>query len=491
MLTRTNLTHFFAITALLFILLINTPLLISIFNEWNSNGPYSHGLLGIVVVAYVFYLLSRHWVVKALSVTHYLMALFCLLASYSVLLIAQFSSIQQLQQLALFSLSVSLLFCFYGWTTLKHFFMPLFMLLLILPVWNVAQFPLREVSTFIGKWGPELIGIGVEREGYRLTTTGGMFDVEPACSGLGFFLVAALFAFCVGFFNKLSIKKALTFLLISLAFSLVANWIRITIIIVVGTYTEMNHFIVKDHLTFGWIVFAMCLLPLIYIAREYFDNNQKQEPNIKPETTSTLNKLQALTTILVLVVFISLSYWVPSRYDENYALPVPKLENYQLVSAGKAYSPNWNPYSQGATQERFFYYLKNEHAVQVYVADYVKQQQANEMIYVDNYLFDKQFWHKSSERKLLLNNSTILPNVNLVIVQKMQGRYRMIASWYAINNTLTSDKKRAKLAEVQATIQGKPGATLIAVALDYNEQDQLLAETQLSDFIHSYINPSL
>ena len=268
--------HFLFIASLILLSTVNVSVLLSIFDEWNSDGPYSHGFLGIIVVCYVFYLQRKNLSATTLSKQQYGFGLCCLVASLLIALVAQLSSIQQLQQLAFFSSMLSLIFCFYGWSVVKSFFVPLLMLLLILPVWNVLQFPLRELSTQAGQWGPELIGIAVDREHFRLSTAGGMFDVEPACSGLGFFMVSALLAFCVGYFNKLSTKKTLWFLFICLAIAIIANWLRIIIIIVVGTYTEMNHFIVHDHLTFGWIVFAICLLPLIYIARTYFDDSQKE-----------------------------------------------------------------------------------------------------------------------------------------------------------------------------------------------------------------------
>ena len=503
--------HFLFIASLILLSTVNVSVLLSIFDEWNSDGPYSHGFLGIIVVCYVFYLQRKNLSATTLSKQQYGFGLCCLVASLLIALVAQLSSIQQLQQLAFFSSMLSLIFCFYGWSVVKSFFVPLLMLLLILPVWNILQFPLRELSTQAGQWGPELIGIAVDREHFRLSTAGGMFDVEPACSGLGFFMVSALLAFCVGYFNKLSTKKTLWFLFICLAIAIIANWLRIIIIIVVGTYTEMNHFIVHDHLTFGWIVFAICLLPLIYIARTYFDDSQKESnqsnvnqtnanQNNANQSNETLdaaspqikqvNKFQIITTLSILVLFVGASYWIPSRYDENYALTIPNVKDYKMVSSDKTYSPNWKPYSQGATQERFFYYTKEALGFQVYLADYIKQEQASEMIYVENYLFDKQFWDRVEDKKLTLIKSENLQETNFLLLKKSYHRYRMIASWYVINGALTSDKKIAKLAEVKSALQGQPGATLVAVSLDFDGKDVAAAKIELSKFIYAYLHPS-
>ncbi|WP_413694338.1 exosortase C-terminal domain/associated protein EpsI [Psychromonas sp. KJ10-2] len=211
---------------------------------------------------------------------------------------------------------------------------------------------------------------------------------------------------------------------------------------------------------------------------------------MQPETSdeSSLNKKQASITLIVLITFVVASYWIPSRYDENYAFVEPSLDNYQLVSRDKPYSPSWKPYSQGATQERFSYYIDKSLGFQVYLADYYKQEQASEMIFVENYLFDEDFWTEIAEKKLAVPDSSSLSQANLVVLKRSAHRYRLVASWYVINETVTSDKKMAKLAEVKAALIGKPGATLVAVSFDFDGENQAMAEQQLSEFIDTYLN---
>jgi EpsI family protein len=482
--------HLLFVASFTLFLCANLSSLLAIFDEWNSDGPYSHGFLGILVVGYVFWVKRKSIVTSDIPPLSFIISLVGLLGSLSVHFVALLSSIQQLQQLALYFIILFLFSAFYGFKTLKAVALPFIMLFLIFPVWNILQFPLRELSTAAGQWGPELMGISVGRDGYRLSTPGGLFDVEPACSGLGFFMVSALLAFFVSFFNKLSTKKTFVFLLICLAVAVLANWLRVIIIIVVGTYTEMNHFIVHDHLTFGWIVFALCLLPLIYIARNYFDDSaiDKVQTDTAPKNKITAVSTAQVTTIFsVMIAFIVAAYWIPSRFNENYALTAPSLNNYVMSSDSKSYSPNWKPYSQGASQERFFYYTQEALGFQVYLADYVKQEQASEMIYVENYVFDKEFWHLLEDGKLSLDGNQGLKEADLVLVQKTATRYRFIASWYVINGTLTSDKKYAKLLEVKATLAGQPGATLVAIAFDFDGQDKAGAQQHLSEFINSYL----
>lgn len=471
-----------SLLGLLVILLVNTSVLVTIFDEWNSNGPYSHGFLGFAVVLYVLWL-KRDIFNDAQHAPSFIASLLLVMSCLG-LLINHLASIQQLQQLMLFAVMVFYIASIYGFSMLKKLFFPLTMLALILPVWNVFQMPLRELSTIAGDLGPRLVGIDVLRDDYRLSTYGGLFDVEPACSGLGFFLVSALFAVCVSFFNNLGIKKGLQFLLICLCFAIFANWMRIIIIIVVGSYTHMQHFIVQDHLTFGWAVFAVFLMPLIYISRFYFEDEVQRDSADEASTVTAVNKIQLLTTYSILTIFTLALFWIPSRFDENYQFQLPVLDEYNLVSADKLFSPNWSPLSHGVSAESFNFFIKDEVAVQVYLANYIKQSQAHEMIYVENSLYDKKHWSVTEQGKLCLENN----QVNLLTLSRGQDRSRLIVYWYLVNGKHTENKKRAKLEEVKSAIVGTPGATLIAFAIDYRKQGEAIAHQQMQTFTQTFFN---
>lgn len=482
MLKRFGVVNVAALFGLILILLVNSAVLVGIFDEWNSNGPYSHGFLGFAVMLYVLWL-KRGCFTEAKHAPS-IVASFLLFMSCLGLLINHLASIQQFQQLMLFAVIVFYIASIYGFAMLKKLFFPLVMLALILPVWNVFQTPLRELSTIAGDLGPRLIGIDVVRDDYRLLTFGGMFDVEPACSGLGFFLVSALFAVCVSFFNHLGFKKGLQFLLICLCFAVVANWMRIIIIIVVGSYTHMQHFIVQDHLTFGWVVFAVFLVPLIYLSRFYFEDEVQQDSGDEAPSVTALNNIQLLTTYAILTVFTVALFWVPSRFDENYQFQLPILSTYNLVSADKPSSPNWAPLSHGVSSESFNFFVKGEEGIQVYLANYIKQSQAHEMIYVENSLYDEKRWLITEQQSLQLEHD----QVNLLTLSRGPYRSRLIAYWYLVNGKHTANKKIAKLEEVKSAFIGKPGATLIAFAIDYRSSGTAQAHQQMQRFTQTFFD---
>lgn len=489
-----RLLGFFALMCIISMLLINYKVLLTITAEWGSNGAYSHGYLGFMLVCYALWL--KRTALSGLIFKPSLFAFCGLFISCSLLLFSNLASIQQLQQASLFLVLLFIIATLGGAKVIKELALPLLMLALILPIWNLLQLPLRDISTIVSWWGANLLGSEVIRSGYQLATPGGIFSVEPACSGLGFFLVAALLAVWVAFSNRLSWIASAQFLVIALSFAIVANWIRIITIVVVGDRSNMQHVIVQDHLSFGWYVFSACLVPLIVVARRYYSNNSntlmsdhtavdsnRDIPGYKPFQ----QYFYVAAVGLIVILFGLTNYILPSRYQAEYKLDSPLLAEYRHITSNKPMSPNWQPLSHGSSHESFSYYSKNNINFQLYLANYTRQSQGLEMIYVDNRLFDPSRWYLDSQSKLLIAGSEILPQIQLLKLNRNQQRQRLIGFWYVINGQVTADKYMAKLLEINATIQGRPGATLIAIALDYNHAEHAKAQFELSQFAQAVI----
>lgn len=68
---------------------------------------------------------------------------------------------------------------------------------------------------------------------------------------------------------------AMATIFIAAALGLLANWLRIYILVLIGYHTEMQSSLMNDHETFGWVVFAFILIPAIYFS-----------PMLKPQSTA-------------------------------------------------------------------------------------------------------------------------------------------------------------------------------------------------------------
>jgi len=416
----------------------NYTAMIELFNEWYDPGPYNHGLLGFALTLYIFWTKKDFF----MSIRPNLLGVILLLIVNIILLIANLANIGQLQILSLSLGIVSLLISIYGFSVIKIFIKPWMMLLLTLPIWNLLQLPLQDLSTWASFYAVQIFDLDIIREGHDLITPGGVFIVEPACSGLGFFLTSALYAIFVSQVNNLSRKSTCIYFLLAISFSIVANWFRIIIIVIVGAKTHMQHFIVQDHLTFGWFVFMACFIPIIIIGHRYFN---EQEAPTKP--TLTNNKKAAIwlpiTSSVIILAFAIGTLTVSLSFDKKYQLILPQIPTYTHINTNNVTNYSWFPTSNGASSEIFSYF---------------------------SFKYSSKF-----------------ENLNLVTLEKNNHRSRLIAYWYLVDGQYVSSKKTAKLLEVKAALKGQPGATLIAVAFDFKNENKDQAVTDISNFVEAFI----
>jgi exosortase/archaeosortase family protein len=61
-------------------------------------------------------------------------------------------------------------------------------------------------------------------------------------------------------------RRRLLLFAVAVVVGMVANWIRVYVIIVAGYVTDMQHYLVQvDHLAFGWAVFSVAFLPVLWL----------------------------------------------------------------------------------------------------------------------------------------------------------------------------------------------------------------------------------
>ncbi|AGH80213.1 transmembrane protein EpsH [Psychromonas sp. CNPT3] len=471
---------------LLIIATTHPQVILEISAEWWSNGPYSHGLLGFVLCAFCFWQ-KRHEMPKYQP--HYLGILGVVLST-GILLLADLSHLGQLQVLSFLLIFMALLCSVYGYPVLRILFIPLTILALTLPIWNILQIPLRELSTSISFFFIKLYGISVWRENYHILTPAGTFLVEQACSGLGFILASAIYALFIVHIKHISLRKGLYLFGFAIAIALLANWIRIISIIIIGSQTQMQHFVVQDHLTFGWLVFAVCFLITIYVASYCFDFPDKViKPTTKIDTVAFKISCHYLLSISILLIFMSvLPHLIQARFDKDYRFKLPTFEHYKILGSQYKQSPNWAPNYIGASSTEFMFLMQNETLIQIYVANYRQQTQGKELIFIGNRLFTHKNWSIWKTEKLAISGT--LKNVNLLTLRKNKNRIRFIAFFYVINGHFMSSKNNVKIATILAALKGQPGSSLIAISVDSPLKDNAKAKKILTDLISEILTPT-
>ncbi len=457
---------------------------LAIAREWRG-GTYSHGFLALLISGY-FIWQSRTDLYQIKQPTSWWMLLVITGAGF-IWWLASLANVQLVQMFSLILLVSSAIFYLYGWGTLWKLRVPLLSLILVLPVWNFLQIPLQEISSSVTFIGLDLLGIPVLREGFRFTVPGGQFLIEEACSGLGFFLSSCLLGLLYIHINNVQGPRAVFFLLFAVALSLVSNWIRILTIMVVGNYTQMEHIIVQDHLTFGWILYSVMLIPF-FLVGHFFSNQQLKPVTSPPERISNLPETKPSTsrTRVLIALILALLLFPIVKLTEPHSTARPSDPDWiQNEFASIPYvSPShpflkWEPDFKGADYQSIRQSKIGNKDILSLVVRYDKQEQGRELIYVRNRLYSPEKWLQLGKQTIQTNHDGRTASHILLTLEGRSGRKRTILYWYLIGNQITSSPLLAKLYEVKGIITGNTTAYLFAIAADMNQKEKDLDLTEI------------
>lgn len=140
------------------------------------------------------------------------------------------------------------------------------LLIFTIPIWSELSDLLVKISSVIVGQAVKMSQITVLLDGNSLFLPSGTIYIADGCSGIRYLIIALLMAYIVILLNQYKVGVAVATILIATALGLLANWLRIYLLVLIGYHTEMQSSLMRDHETFGWIVFACILIPAIYFS---------------------------------------------------------------------------------------------------------------------------------------------------------------------------------------------------------------------------------
>ena len=145
--------------------------------------------------------------IKAIAEDEHLLAFLTTLGFGGLWLVAGLGNVLVVQQICVIGLLNAVAFAIYGPRVYVVLAFPRLTIFLVTPMWNVLENPLRDLSTVVTHVVLEMLSMPVLLEGYEVTVPGGRFVIEPACSGLGFFLCSGLIGADFAEFNRLGLRQ--------------------------------------------------------------------------------------------------------------------------------------------------------------------------------------------------------------------------------------------------------------------------------------------
>lgn len=287
------------------------------------------------------------------------------------------AGIQALQVLMLPALIWSAVFAAFGAAVARLVAVPIAYLYFAMPAWNLLNVPLQELTVRVVGLIAPIMGLPASVSGTTIAfPNGASFVVTVACSGVGFLTQGLAVATLLGELEDAGVSRRLRLLGAMLAVTLLTNWIRVLLLVLIGYAAGMDNAIVAHrHLEFGYILFVIVLVAFVWFATRV--PAPQCDPKVPPGTrvlSGYMAAVIALTAGPILVFLITPSEvatpaWQLPAGQNSWVGPTPLIDG------------QWHPVFVGAhALEQGTYQDQSGNKVEAVGVLYALQHQGRELV---------------------------------------------------------------------------------------------------------------
>jgi EpsI family protein len=283
-----------------------------------------------------------------------------------------------------------------GQAVARRLWAPVAFLYFAIPVWEYVEPLLQWLSVVATEATLALARIPAEVQENYVRIPSGSFQIVEGCSGKRYFMVTLAVACLAVALNRMNWRRAAIYVACCGGLALLANWIRIFIVILAGHRTHMQHYLVAvEHESFGNGIFVLLLGAVLLLARRFTRDGLRREspaPGAEaPPAAARPARMAAGAAVLSLAIVAALPLARAQARAVQGALPPLPLAADRWQGPLPAL-PGWRPAFAGASAERHASYQRGAATVEVYVNLYPAQGQGAELVYYENRLAAPGDW---------------------------------------------------------------------------------------------------
>ncbi len=340
-------------------------------------------------------------------------------------------------------------------------FIPYILLLsLSLPIWaDIVPALVELASVVVGTW-VSWFGMTALIEGNSITLPYGRLLIADGCSGIRYFAISVLLAMMSSILNDYRWRGWLLTLLVAATLGLIANWVRITILVVVAYETDMQSEMLADHKTMGWIVFGAFILPALYfspVRKRTINSNLPSGGNLYKKGIIAVAAAIVLGPIALMLAQNTASQkpdWVINlpefRQTQTGKLPLPISLPTELNAQAWQSNNTWVSFAQSqkkSADEKLVPYLPQ--------------------------MFDNSIWQVEEQLEPGLNVYRNILTRNKVLM----------AQWYKVGSRKSWSYRNAKLLQIPAALRGETRFALITIQTFCGSRDCIDALPKMRDTV--------
>lgn len=382
---------------------------------------------------------------------------------------------------------VGALLLVWGWQQTTAFILPLGLLAFAIPVWDYLSWPLQlitvEVNQFLLSW----LDIEFFVEGVVVYFPGvGAFEIAHGCSGLRYLLVGLTLTTLYGELNYRTVRSRCYLMIAGTLLALVANWVRVFVIIYIGYESDMTSSLINEHDHFGWWVFTATLVHFfiaLRLEKREVATGQSQ-PHVVNDRVSEPGFLSMLSTVFLPIMFFSFASWSVSFPDRDFMADQKRSPLESVID-----DDQWLPLFQNSLRSWKPLVVKPDRfRVDVYEWTGNEAEFGEEQLKLLTGLYVYEFQRPGGE---LVSYSNRLYDSSLLFPEKTFGidagdglelrgielKYRQtdvrihIAYGYYVEGRWESDELKAKLAQVPGILNQRTDASLLVAAVTCEQCD--------------------
>ena len=448
--------------------LVYNETVLSFIQPWSSENAYSHGpLLALVAAWFVYHRL------KDLPASASWIGVGILLVAGAIWVVGTLGTVRVVHQSAVPFLLWGIIGAVFGRRGLAQTWTALLLLFWAIPLWSVVTPMAQRMTVAASATMLSAVDVPALIEGNTVYLPVGTFEIAAGCAGLHFLIVASAVGYIYAYVSDTTPARKLLIVATSALFAIVMNWLRVTTIIIAGYVSDMQHYLVRvDHYTYGWVLFAVMLLPMFLVFRriEGTDPHQSAAGNADrvtaPESTNRgWTVFGAAVASLVITGFLPLRASIAVRAGPQYTVEAPTPPSGWLARGANV---GWYPDYPGAAASVRQGYRSGASDLTFYRNLYVVQEQDRELIGYYSRLVERDASRVSSRQRLLtLGSGRDVPVVQTVY--DIDGRHLLVTHTYFVRDRFATRSADVKLLQILAALAGSPAGGVIATMSECRE----------------------
>lgn len=448
---------------------------------WWNRSAYNHGFLILPISLYLIW--DRRETLAAMAPEPDILGLVVVAGFSLAWTVARSAGINEAEHFALVGVFQGVVLAVLGRQLFLAMLLPMTYLWLMVPTGAMFYPLLQGAAHWMTVVMLQASGIPVYAEGFFVQVPTGVYEIAEGCSGLNFILAGLALSPLFGYMMYDGMRKRLIAIFAMLGIAVIANGIRIYVIIALAEFTDRRIDIVDDHLIYGWGFFAAILFVMGLIGARFSDparplRTEAQVPaaHIKRSKLVT-GGILAMAALAVLPLY-RLAAMTSGSGAGAQEISIAGLQ----LEAVEDVSGEWLPDYPWATKEHQFRGTRNSVTADVYLAGYFNPRDAREMVTSGNDLVGNPLQDQLGGFSRQIESAKGPVNWRFIRLGARTNQ-RLVARAWQVDGEFVSSTVKAKLLQARATLLwSKKGSGVILVSVPVTNGIKS-AEDQLMQFL--------